>query len=66
MLIWKGLVEQQGIDGLFFSTVVKSFYGQCAPTNSVHLGLTSIATNWMDRYSENQSLKQCTEILKLK
>ena len=52
MFILKSLVEQHGIDGLFFSIVVKSFYGQCAPTNSVHLGLTSIATNWMEeRYN---------------
>ena len=45
----QGLLEEKDIGGLFFSTVAKSFYGQCAPSGSVHLGLTSIATNWMEK-----------------
>ena len=45
----QGLIDEQGIEGLYFSTVAKSFHNQCVPSSSVHLAVASSATHWIEK-----------------
>ena len=36
-------------DHVFVSAVATPFYAACHPSNSIHLGYSSVATHWLSR-----------------